>query len=133
MEGTGPILLFDGVCNLCNTTVQTIIRLDQKERFRFCALQSPAGEALLQQAGYQGPPLDSVVLYYNQQLWTHSDAVLEVARHLGGWMKAALVFQVVPRTIRDQLYLWIARNRYKWFGIRPSCMLPTPALKSRFL
>lgn len=133
MQENGPIILFDGVCNLCNATVQTIIRLDRTAQFRFCALQSDAGQSLLEQAGYQGPALDSVVLYQHQQVWTHSDAVLEIARRLGGPMKIVLLLKIIPQKTRDRLYLWIARNRYTWFGRRPTCMIPTPGLKSRFL
>lgn len=132
-EQSGPIVLFDGVCNLCHGTVQFIIQVDHRARFRFASLQSDAGARLLKESGYQGPPLDSVVLVYRGKLWTHSDAVLEIARLLGKGWALAYTFKLIPRSIRDSIYRWIAKNRYAWFGKKESCMLPTPNLKSRFL
>lgn len=132
-EQPEPIVLFDGVCNLCHGTVQFIIQADHRARFRFASLQSDAGERLLKEVGYQGPPLDSVVLVYGGKLWTHSDAVLEIARILGKGWALAYIFKGIPRSIRDRIYRWVAKNRYAWFGKKESCMLPTPNLKSRFL
>jgi predicted DCC family thiol-disulfide oxidoreductase YuxK len=129
----GPVLLFDGVCNLCNGTVQFLLRIDRRATLRFATLQSEIGTQLLQEAGYQGPPLDSVVLIANGRLSTHSDAVLETARLLGFPWSLAYGFKAVPRAIRDALYRRVARNRYAWFGKRAQCLLPTPDLKARFL
>ncbi len=130
---TGPILLFDGVCNLCNGTVQFILRADRKQVFRFASLQSVIGQQLLHAAAYQGPPLDSVVLIKDQTVFIHSDAVLEIARLLGGGWALLYAFKVVPKTWRDRIYTWIAHNRYRWFGKKDQCMIPSPELKERFL
>ncbi len=131
------IIFFDGVCNLCNGFVQFIIRQDPGGRFRFAALQSEAGQALLAKYGLMPPAggaeLDSVLLLSGGQLYSHSSAVLRIARGLGGVWAWAGVGGLLPRAWRDALYRFVARNRYRWFGRQESCMLPTPALKSRFL
>ena len=129
----GPVLLFDGVCNLCNRTVQFLLRHDRRAVLRFAALQSETGVQLLREAGFQGPALDSVVLIANGRLFTHSDAVLETARLLGFPWSLAYGFKGVPRAIRDAVYRRVARNRYAWFGKRDHCLMPTPDLKARFL
>ena len=128
-----PVLLFDGVCNLCNSSVQTVIKADKKGFFMFASLQSDAARDLLRQSNLSESHLDSVVLYYNERFYTHSDAVLEAARLLGGGWSLLYIFRIVPRFIRDAVYNWIARNRYRWFGKKDQCMIPTPDLKSRFL
>lgn len=128
-----PVLLFDGVCTLCNGTVQFILKNDRRALFRFASLQSAAGSQLLKVSGYQGPPLDSVVLLANKKIYTHSDAVLEVARLLGNFWVVAYAFKLIPKRFRDAIYQWIARNRYAWFGKKDQCMLPTPDIQARFL
>ena len=128
------IILFDGVCNLCNGFVQFIIRRDPAGRFRFAALQSEAGQALL--AAHGLAPVaepESVLLLSGGRLYSHSDAVLQIARGLGWPWRLAGVGKVLPRTWRDALYRFVARHRYRWFGRQESCMLPTPALKNQFL
>lgn len=128
-----PVILFDGVCNLCAWSVQFIIRRDPRGRFRFAALQSPAGRRLLAERGADMRGLDSVVLVEGSRWYARSDAALRIARHLrGGWPLLALL-RVVPRPLRDWAYDVIARNRYRWFGRQEACMLPTPALRERFL
>jgi predicted DCC family thiol-disulfide oxidoreductase YuxK len=133
-----PTILFDGVCNLCNGFVQFIIRHDAAGKFRFAALQSAAGQALLDAHGQQnltddaaGP--DSVVLVAGGHVYMHSAAVLRIAGYLGGVWRAALVGWLLPRSWRDGLYRYVARHRYQWFGLQESCWLPTPALRERFL
>lgn len=128
-----PVLLFDGVCNLCNSSVQFIIERDPRAHFRFASLQSEEGQALLNRFEDRPADLSSVVLVQDGQLYSRSDAALRVARQLGrGWpLLYALI--VVPRPIRDAVYNWIARNRYRWFGKKEACMIPSPDLKSRFL
>lgn len=130
---TGPVLLFDGVCNLCNGTVQFILKADRKQLFRFASLQSEVGQQLLHAAAYDGPPLDSVVLIKDQRVFTHSEAVLEIAHLLGGGWALLYGFQVIPKAWRDRIYTWIAQNRYRWFGKKEQCMIPSPELKERFL
>lgn len=128
-----PILLFDGICNLCNGAVQWIIERDPEGLFRFASLQSEAGQALLRQHGLSTTAIDTVVLIDRGRVYTRSDAALRAAHHLGGAWKLLTVFTYLPRTFRNTVYDWIARNRYRWFGQREQCMIPTPELKARFL
>ena len=138
MPNSAPdTILFDGVCNLCNGFVQFVIRHDAAGRFRFAALQSEAGQALLLAHGVAPAILaadpDSVLLLSGGQLYSHSTAVLRIARGLGGVWQLAALGGVLPRAWRDGIYRFIARHRYRWFGRQERCMLPTPALKARFL
>ncbi|HLP94686.1 MAG TPA: DCC1-like thiol-disulfide oxidoreductase family protein [Saprospiraceae bacterium] len=128
-----PVLLFDGVCNLCNASVQWVLLRDKKGLFRFAALQSEVGQHLLKARGMSGETLDSVVVVSGGRVLTHSDAPLEVARLLGGGWSLLYIFRWIPRSIRDGIYRFIARNRYRWFGKQESCMLPRPEWKERFL
>ena len=130
------IIFFDGVCNLCNGFVQFVIRQDRAGRFRFAALQSDAGQAVLAEHGLTlpaGAALDSVLLLSGGQLYSHSSAVLRIARGLGGVWALADVGGLLPRAWRDALYRFVARHRYRWFGRQESCLLPTPELRARFL
>ena len=131
------IIFFDGVCNLCNGFVQFVIRHDPEGRFRFAALQSDAARHLLAAHGLPPTALaaepDSVLLLSGGRLYSHSTAVLRIARGLGGGWQLAGVGGLLPRAWRDALYRFVARHRYRWFGRQESCMLPTPALKERFL
>ncbi|MCB0608931.1 MAG: thiol-disulfide oxidoreductase DCC family protein [Lewinellaceae bacterium] len=128
-----PILLFDGVCNLCNGFVQFVIKRDKKAVFRFAALQSDLGKELSATAGLPAHSMDTVVLYENNRFYTHSDVGLRVARRLNGLWPLAYALVIIPKFIRDGIYNWVAKNRYRWFGKRESCMVPTPELRSRFL
>jgi len=133
MDSNGhPVLFFDGECNLCNGVVQFIIRHDKHKRFRFAQLQSEAGkraQAIISDKEVPG----SVVLLFQGQYFTKSAAALHVLRLLGGGWKLCYSGIVFPRYFRDWIYDIIARNRYKWFGKRDECMVPTPELKERFL
>ena len=133
MKPGAPTLLFDGVCSLCNRTVQWVIRHDTKEIFRFAALQSEAGRRLRAEHDLQVAALDSVVLVDGDRAWVRSAAVFELVRRLGGGWSLLRVLLVVPRPIRDAAYDWVARNRYRWFGRSDECRLPTPDLRRRFL
>ncbi|SNZ02639.1 Predicted thiol-disulfide oxidoreductase YuxK, DCC family [Terribacillus aidingensis] len=126
------IILFDGVCNLCNNSVQFIIKHDRKAYFKFASLQSDAGTAL---AGDDQIPdgVDSILLVKAGKVYTESSAVVRIARHLDGVWKLAAAAWVIPRPIRNTLYRYVAKNRYRWFGRQNECMLPSPALKERFL
>lgn len=128
-----PVLLFDGVCNLCNASVQWVLLRDHKAHFRFTALQSETGQALLKQHGLDQMHFNSVVLVTAERIFLRSDAPLEVARRLGGGWQLLYVFKWVPRFIRDSVYEWISRNRYRWFGKKEACMLPKPEWKGRFV
>jgi predicted DCC family thiol-disulfide oxidoreductase YuxK len=127
------LILFDGVCNLCNGFVQFVIAHDRRGRFQFAALQSTAGQRTLAEHGATPPLPDSVVLLEDGRLFTRSTAALRIARHLTfPWSLAGLLV-MVPRPIRDWIYDCVARRRYQWFGRRDRCMIPTPALRSRFI
>lgn len=128
-----PILLFDGVCNFCNGTVNFIIRHDKKELFLFAALQSDRGKELLQQLNHNNTLSDSVTFLYKGKTYTRSNAVLQVCKLLGGIWSVLLVAYVIPRFIRDAIYNYIAAHRYKWFGKRDACMVPSPSVRKRFL
>lgn len=133
MSPNGPILLFDGVCNLCNGFVQWLIRRDPQAVFRYASLQSEVGQNLLKQHGLPFAEISTVVLIDEGQVYTHADVSLRIVHRLGGLWSLLGVFHVVPRPVRNRIYQWIATNRYRWFGQRESCMVPTPELKSRFL
>jgi predicted DCC family thiol-disulfide oxidoreductase YuxK len=128
-----PIVLFDGVCNLCNGSVQFILKRDSQARFRFASLQSEAGRSLMREHGLDPEALSSVVVVEGGRAWQESSAALRIVLHLPGGWKLLRVFAVVPRPLRDAVYRLIARNRYRWFGKTETCWLPTPELKGRFL
>ncbi len=131
-EIKNPLILFDGVCNLCNSSINFVIDRDKDQRFRFASLQSDLGQAIV--ARYRGKlDLDSVVLYQNGQILEKSDAALAIASKLSGLWPMLSVFKIIPRPLRDVVYDWVAKNRYKWFGKKDSCRIPTPELKSLFL
>lgn len=129
---TGPTLLFDGVCNLCNGAVQFVLDHERDHTLRFAALQSPEAKDLL---GDHPLPagLDSVLLVEGGEVFAHSDAALRVARHLRMPWRLLGVFRVVPRFVRDAVYRFVARHRYRWFGKSETCRIPTPELRARFL
>lgn len=127
------IILFDGVCNLCNKSVQYVIRHDPEKQFRFASLQSGAGQELLKKYNLPTNNFNSFVLVEDGRAYTRSGAALRVAKQLKGWSRLLYGFIIVPPFIRDGVYKLIANNRYRWFGERQSCMIPTPDLQSRFL
>ncbi len=127
------VVLFDGVCNLCHGSVQFIIARDPRQRFAFASLQSPAGQALLAAHGLPPDKLDSVLLLRDGRAYQKSTAALEITRQLRGGWPLLYVFRWVPRPVRDAVYEWVARHRYRWFGRQEACWVPTPALKARFL
>jgi predicted DCC family thiol-disulfide oxidoreductase YuxK len=127
------IVLFDGGCNLCTWSVQFVLRRDRRAYFRFAALQSPVGQRLLRQYGVRVPADESVVLIEGGRVYTHSGAALRITRRLGGLWPLLGVLAVVPRALRDRLYLWIAAHRYRWFGRRDACWIASPQARERFL
>ncbi len=127
------VLLFDGVCNLCNGVVQFIIPRDRSESIHFASLQSPIAKQLLAQYHYPADQINSIVLIENGRLYTKSTAALRIARKLRGAWPIFYVFNVLPTPLRDALYDVVARNRYKWFGKQETCKLPRPEWKHRFL
>jgi predicted DCC family thiol-disulfide oxidoreductase YuxK len=128
-----PIVLFDGVCNFCNYWVNFIIKHDKKGQLRFASLQGEYGQLMQAKFNLDNTKLDSVILVLNDQVYLYSDAVIGIGQQLGGIFKLALIFKIIPRPIRDYIYKFIAKNRYRWFGQRDSCMMPTPELKNKFL
>lgn len=133
LQNQKPVLLFDGVCNLCNGIVQFVIKRDPKKKFLFTSLQSDAGQELLQQFGLRDLDLDSFVYVQHNQYYTKSTAALHVLKGLGRGWQLLYIFIMIPRPVRDKIYDWIAKNRYKWFGKKDQCMVPAPELKNRFL
>lgn len=127
------VILFDGVCNLCNASVQFVIERDSKKQFFFASLQSETGQSVLQKQGLPTTQFKSLLLIEDGIVYTQSTAALKIARHLDGLWKAMYVFIIVPSFIRNKIYDFIAANRYKWFGKQESCWIPTPELKQRFL
>ena len=127
------IILFDGVCNLCNAAVQFVIRHDKSEQFIFASLQSDTGKRILSENSLPESDLKSFILVEENKVYTRSSAALRVAKKLNGILPALYVFMLVPSFIRDGVYNLIAKNRYKWFGRKDECLLPSPELKARFL
>jgi predicted DCC family thiol-disulfide oxidoreductase YuxK len=129
-----PIILFDGICNLCSGAVQFIIRHDPRHQFRFASLQSKLGQQIISQ--FKIPPgeaMNSFILFENGKIYTRSTGVLRVAKKLKGLWPLLYGFIIIPTFIRNAVYNFITRNRYKWFGKKEACWIPTPALKSLFL
>ncbi len=127
------IILFDGVCNLCNSSVQYVIRHDPAAKFVCAPQQGSTGTDLLKKYGFDETSTNSFVLIQNGKAYTKSTAALKVAWQLKGIIRLLYVFIIIPAFIRDAVYTLIANNRYKWFGRRESCMIPTPELQKRFL
>jgi predicted DCC family thiol-disulfide oxidoreductase YuxK len=127
------IVLFDGVCNLCNGAVQFIIKRDPSGKFRFASLQSDFASSLLQKFGLNPGSLHSIIVVSQDNMLERSDAILSIASHLGGFWKIFVVFKFLPRFIRDGLYDVVAKYRYRVFGKQDSCMIPTPELRARFI
>jgi predicted DCC family thiol-disulfide oxidoreductase YuxK len=129
----GPLVLYDGTCGLCNRSVQLILRHDRRGRFRFAALQSEPGRALLARHGLPVDALDTVVLVEDGRAFTKSAAALRIARGMDKPWPLLRVLGVVPRPVRDFFYDRLANNRYRIFGRADACMLPPPEVRARFL
>lgn len=135
LESEKKIILFDGVCNLCNRSIQFIIKRDSKDVFRFASLQSDLGKKLLAERNINPQETDSIVLIEpNVAYYTKSSAAIEIAKELGGlWSLIGVFNYILPENIRDHIYGFIAKNRYKWFGKKDECPLPTPEQKRKFI
>ena len=127
------IILFDGVCNLCNGAVQFVIKRDKKNQFLFASLQSEEGKQILMDHNFQVNKMDSFFLVENGKVYDRSTAALRVLRRLNGFWRFFYGFIIIPKFIRDGIYDFIAKNRYQWFGRKDECMIPTPELKAKFL
>lgn len=128
-----PIVLFDGVCNLCEGSVKFLIRKDKKDVLRFASLQSETGQKILKKFNLPTQKYDSFVLVVGEKIYLRSSAALKVCGYLGGIWRLWEIFWLIPKTLRDAVYNFIARNRYKWFGKKSECMLPTPEIRKKFL
>lgn len=130
---TKPVVLFDGVCNLCSYSVQFIIKRDKYKQFCFASLQGQFGQQVLKQFHLPEKQLNSFILLKEGKIYTQSTGVLNVARELSGLWTVFYVFIIIPPFIRNAVYHFIASNRYKWFGKRNECWVPSPEISSRFI
>ena len=133
MHQEDPILLFDGVCNLCSGSVLFVLDRNGKENVSFASLQSEFGAQALKDANLPAGYTSSLVLLENDKVYVKSDAALQLTKHLNGLWKAGSVLLIIPKFIRNPVYDWVAKNRYKWFGEKEVCWIPEPKLKKRFL
>lgn len=128
------IILFDGVCNLCNSAVQFVIKHDKKDVFRFVALQSELGQEILKHIGINPLQIDSIILYEPGIAYYYkSQAVFQILKHLGGLWYFGTIFKILPTSISNVFYGYIAKNRYRWYGRKKTCMIPAPELNIKFL
>ncbi|KZE80261.1 thiol-disulfide oxidoreductase [Myroides marinus] len=128
------IVLFDGVCNLCDNAVNKIIKADNTDQFRFVSLDSDKGKEILNYIGIDRAKIDSIVLYEpGIAYYIKSKAAFQIASKLGGFYSLVNIFSVLPTGITDKMYDYIARNRYKWYGKKESCMIPSEDIKQKFL
>jgi len=127
------IILFDGVCNLCSGFVQFVLPRDEEGKYRFASLQSDAGQALLAEHDLPSDELESVVLIEDGESYVKSSAIIQIATGLGGAYRLLSPFRYLPRSVRDRIYDFVADNRYRWFGKKDQCMMPSGDVESRFL
>lgn len=128
------IILFDGVCNLCDATVQRIIANDKKDIFRFAAIQSDIGQQIIEHIGVDTNKTDSIILYQPGHAYYYkAEAAMHIAKEMGGWYSMIGWFTFLPKGLSNTVYDYVARNRYKWYGKKNECMIPTPELKAKFL
>ena len=128
------IILFDGVCNLCDSSVQFVIKHDKKDIFRFVSLQSELGQKIINHIGISDLNIDSTVLYEPEKGYYYkAEVAFRILKELNGIYQCLLVFSIFPKSILNNIYDYVAKNRYEWFGKKESCMIPTPELQSKFL
>jgi len=127
-----PLILFDGVCNWCVFWVQFIIHRDPGKIFHFASLQSSVGQKILNKLGLPGKDLNTMILVENDRFYTKSSAVLKITKSMNGFWPILFVFIIVPPGLRNLLYNFIARNRFRWFGRKETCLVPTPDIRDRF-
>jgi len=132
-QSTHRIILFDGVCNLCNGAVNFVIKRDTGNVFKFTPLQEKQGVLLLKMHAVDTQKLDSIVLIENEKVYVKSSAALRIARKMSNLWPLFFVLLIIPSFIRDGVYDFIAKNRYKWFGKKEQCMIPKPGLREKFL
>ena len=128
-----PIILFDGVCNFCNRTINIILKYDKDAYFQFAPSQSNAAMGIMQQFGLEQQAITSVILIDNEKVYTKTDAVIQIANRLSGWPSLFRLLKFIPKSIRNFGYDLIAKNRYTLFGKRASCRIPDASIQDRFL
>jgi predicted DCC family thiol-disulfide oxidoreductase YuxK len=128
-----PVLIFDGVCNLCEWLVIFIVKRDKEAKFRFVPAQSELGQQIQQRNGVDAVRNSTMILLKDGQIFTRSDAAIEIAKDLDSPWTLLRVLAIFPKSLRDSVYTWIGNNRYKWFGFKNQCLLPTKELASRFI
>lgn len=133
MDKNQPTIIFDGICNFCNSSVNFIIARDPEGKFSFAPMQGESAKALIKQYGIDSPDLDTFLLIKNGKLYQRTDAALEITKDLKGHWRCLRVFLVVPAPVRDIFYRLLAKNRYRLFGKREVCMVPTSEIRQRFL
>ena len=133
MKDTPPLVLFDGICNFCDFWVHFAIRHDRRKRLKFAPLQGETAARLLANTGIDPEKNDTVLFLTNGHVYAQSSAALRICGQLDGGWKLLAVFLAVPGFIRNPVYRWIARNRYRWYGKKETCLVPTPELRERFL
>jgi len=126
------VILFDGVCKLCNRSVNFILRIDRQGRLKLAPLQSDYGRKVLERHGMKSGPLESMMLLEGERLTSQSTAIIRISKYLGGLWPLCMIMLIIPRFIRDFLYAIIAKNRYQWFGQYNTCRLPDPEFEDRF-
>lgn len=132
-QQANQLILFDGVCNFCDASINFVLERDPEGKFKYASLQSEAGQEVLTRLGLPTSDFDSFVYVEGDKHYTKSSAGLKVAQELGGLWRLTAIFMLVPKPLRDWVYSLIARNRYKWFGKKDACMLPSPEVRERFL
>jgi predicted DCC family thiol-disulfide oxidoreductase YuxK len=131
--GEHAVVLFDGVCNLCNSSVNFVLERDTTDHFRFGSLQSDEGKALLEKYSVDQNETESVILIENDKAFTYSTAAIRIARGIGGIWAAFYIFILVPKFLRDAVYKIVAKNRYRWFGKQDTCRIPRPEEINKFI
>src|SRR5262249_43935000 len=132
-QNLNEIVLFDGVCNLCSSSVQFVLKKEKEPRLKFASLQSETGKQLLKKYQVDSSKVDSIVFIKNDKAYIKSGAALRLTTYLRGLYPALYGFLIIPPFIRNWFYDWIAAHRYKWFGKTEACMIPNPELRSRFV
>ncbi|MGG0414224.1 thiol-disulfide oxidoreductase DCC family protein [Peribacillus simplex] len=128
-----PIIMFDGICNLCNHWIHFVINRDPNGTFKFLSLQSELARSIIASHNLNNKQLDSIILINKEQIFTESTAILHILIKLTGPIKTLILLWIIPKLIRDKGYRFIAKNRYRWFGKKSSCMIPTQDIKNRFI
>lgn len=128
------LILFDGVCNFCNSSVLKVIKHDKKNQFIFASLQSEVGKKVIHHFSIDTEKVDSIILVESdQKYFVKSTAALKIGKHFSGLWKLLQICWIIPTPLRNVVYNYIAKNRYKWFGKKDNCMIPTPEIRAKFI